>query len=499
MSQMARLALRAAVAAAVAATTAAPASAASLRWGACPDGTPAGYECATLRVPADPAHPRRGTTPIALIRTRATGPRRARIGSLVMNFGGPGGSGLATLPSVVPRLPRAVRRAFDIVSFDPRGVGHSAPIDCGTDLDPVFGADPATAEGAAAIVAGYRRLGADCAARVGRERLSRLGTHDVVADLDRIRAALGDRRLTFAGLSYGTRIGALYADRYPHRVRALVLDAAMDPRADLVTLGLDQGAAWEDVLLRVLAECAADAGCPLGPDPVARFDELLARVRAEPLPAPGDPTGRSLTVGWLTQAVVTGLANVGSHRPLLAALADALQRGDGTTLLAVADQAVGRDTRTGAYLDLPQVFAAVNCLDFPARPAPSTLAAGAALATIQAPRMGAAGVYADSALCVGWPVPPRPVQPATAPDAPPILVVGTISDPSTPYAWSQRLATTLRSARLLTYDGIGHTVFGRAGGNGSACTDRWIARYLLTRAVPPAGTVCRAPVPVAAP
>ena len=476
------------VLAAATAASGAPASAAPLRWAPCAAPTPKGFQCATLHVPADPAKPTGERWPIALIR-RPADSGRAR-GSIVVNFGGPGASGVANLPGFADDLSPRLRRTFDLVSFDPRGVGASRPLRCNTNFDPVFAADPLSTQGAAQIVAGYKALAADCAARVGPRRLAQLGTNRVVADLDRIRAALGDRKLTYIGLSYGTRLGAVYANRYPGRVRALVLDGAMDPRADLRALGVELGRAWDEVLDRVLRLCTTKPACPLGPDPTVRWDELMARVRAEPLPAPGDPTGRRLTAGWLYQGTVALLVNAGSAPALWHVIADTLATGDGTMLLAAADAAVGRDTATGAYSNLNAVFAAVNCLDFPTRPTPDQIAGDALLAQTIAPRMGAAAVWTDEPLCLDWPVRAQPVPPATAAGAPPTLVIGTTGDPSTPYGWSQRLAMTLHGARLLTFDGIGHTTVGRIGGNGSACVDRWVERYLLTRRLPPAGTVC---------
>jgi len=415
---------------------------------------------------------------------------------LVINFGGPGASGVESLPGFQRQFDRSIRNAFDLVSFDPRGVGSSAPINCHSGFDQIFGADPGTSVGAAQIVAGYRAVAAECLAQAGGKRLAQLGTGNVVRDLNRIRAALRDRRLTYLGYSYGTRIGAIYADRFPRRARALLLDGALDPQADFHTLGADQAQGYEDVLNRLLAECASQPSCPLQPDPEAAFDELLSRVRSDPLPTPGVPGG-PLTAGWLYQAVVLGMTYVEAQQPVEHAIAEALATGDGSELLAAAYEQVDRDPQTGSYEDNSnEVFAAVNCLDFPNRLSPQAIAADAQLASLTAPRMGAAGVYEDEALCVGWPVPPRPVQPATAPDAPPILVVGNTGDPETPYPWAQRLVSSLRSARLLTFDGIGHTAYGRVLGNGSRCIDRRGNRYLLRRKLPPAGTVCPAEVPI---
>ena len=338
----------------------------SLRWVPCTGEAQQGFQCATLAVPLDYGKPHGAQIKLALIRQPALD-GHAEHGSLVTNFGGPGGSGLSTLPTFVQGLDPRIRNAFDLVSFDPRGVGASDPLDChaAPEYNRILRADPNTAPGAAQIVSGFRAIGTQCLSSYGQRKLSHIGTRNVVRDLNRIRAALGDKRMTYDGLSYGTRIGAVYADYFPKHIRAFVLDGAMDPRPDFHTLGLDQAQTWEDVFSRLLSQCAADPSCPLRPDPQTAFDDLLAQVRAHPLPAPEVPSGGRLTAGWLGQAAVYGMTFVNAQQPLEQGIADALATGDGSELLALGEAAAGKDPETGRIPAGTEVFAAVNCIDSP--------------------------------------------------------------------------------------------------------------------------------------
>ena len=262
----------------------------SIAWRSCngADG-PKGYQCASLLVPRDPRHPGAGTIAMALDRHPASG---QRVGSLVLNPGGPGVSGVDFLPDAVKLLSKKLVSSFDLVSFDPPGVDRTAPVVC---LDPAglsayFHTDPAppTAAGFAALVASEQVLAQGCEKRSGAE-LPYVSTADAVADLDLLRQALGDGALSYMGFSYGTLIGAGYAHRFPSRVRALVLDGAIDPAVPVITRLDEQSASLDSQLQRFFAFCAAWSGCPWqqGRDPEATFLALLQRVRSSPLPVAG--------------------------------------------------------------------------------------------------------------------------------------------------------------------------------------------------------------------
>jgi pimeloyl-ACP methyl ester carboxylesterase len=439
------------------------------------------FTCATLKVPLDYAHPASSIS-LALIRLRATGPR---LGSLVLNPGGPGVSGIDYARSATAVLSDAVRERFDVVGFDPRGVGASTAVDCvgDRDLDALVDAPPAprTARETAAAVAAVRRLATGCRANAAR-LLPHVGTPDAARDLDVLRAALGEAKLTYLGKSYGTYLGATYAELFPTRVRAAVLDGALDPSLTFAQLNAGQAAGFEAALRSFLRACGVTCGASV-PDAVRRLDRVLAGLHHRPLPALASPGG-TLGPGEALYGVAAGLYRR-STWPLLAAALRSAERGDGSGLLALADALVDRDAR-GHYSNELEANTAINCVDHPTSRSLSAYAAEAARLRRSAPHFGPALAW-QSVPCAFWPVPPtsRPRQ-LTARGAPPILVVGTTRDPATPYPWAVSLARQLSSGRLLTWDGDGHTAYRR----GSACVDRAVDDYLIAGRLPASGARC---------
>lgn len=460
-------------------------SAQRLDWRSCGGG----FTCARLRVPLDYAHPSAGTISIAVNRLAAPGPGR-RIGALVINPGGPGASGLDYARYLATVLPAAVRARFDLVGFDPRGVGASDPVRCvsSQQLDALVAAPPvpATAAERAAALASVRTFDAGCTQRSGR-LLPYVGTANVARDLDVLRAALGQRRLTYLGKSYGSYLGTVYAELFPTHVRALVLDGAIDPALSTVAMDTQQAVGFETDLGDFLGSCVQTRRCPQPsvPAATAALDGLLAAVARRPLPAPEAPGGRTLTEGEAVYGVAAGLYSTQTWPTLGAALSQA-EAGDGSLLLDLSDAMSGRQPN-GRYSNLIEANTAVNCVDRPAPRSVSTYAAAAAAAARQSPHFGAAIVW-GSLPCAFWPVPaagtPHPVHAA---GAPPILVVGTTRDPATPYPWAVALAGQLRSGVLLTRIGDGHTGYLM----GNACIDAAVNAYLLTLRTPTRGTICR--------
>lgn len=438
-------------------------------------------------MPLDYDRPTGRQIDVALVRLPASGPGK-RIGSLVINPGGPGGSGVDYARYARYLFPERVRARFDIVGFDPRGVARSTPVDCVTDreLDALIAAPavPRTPAETAQLVAGSQRFAAGCSAKSG-DLLPHVGTLDVARDMDVLRATLGDAKLTYLGKSYGTYLGAKYAELFPGRIRALVLDGALDPELTGDKLNAGQAAGFEANLRNFLTTCARDGGCPLGSTPTeaeAGLNALLATIERAPLPG---SSGRRLGPGPALFGLAAGLYSPENGWPRLeSALADA-RKGDGAKLLALADGLADRNP-DGTYGNELEANAAVNCID---RPWPVSLAAIAAQAQSEArtaPHFGAGLVY-SSLTCAYWPVPPvEQAHPVRAPGAPPILVVGTRGDPATPYAWSEGLARQLESGVLVTFDGDGHTAYGK----GSGCVDDAVNRYLLELRAPADGTVC---------
>jgi pimeloyl-ACP methyl ester carboxylesterase len=445
-----------------------------------------GFQCGIVDVPQDYADPNGPIVRLSLIRLPAADPAR-RIGSLVVNPGGPGASGDEFVRAAAEALfPESIRDRFDIVGFDPRGVGSSTPIRCVDNLDHFIPRDERadTPAELADLVAGDRAFAAGCGAR-NPGILAHLSTEEVARDLDQIRMALGEAKLTYLGFSYGTLIGEMYASLFPGHVRALALDGVMDPSLDEETLRLDQARAFEGALDRFLAACAADATCAFhsGGHPGPAFDALMARIDLHPVPtlrlAGREPAGP--TQAW--DAVLQALYSQATWPVLAEALADAA-RGDGSLLLLLGDPYRGRQP-DGSYSNMQDAYEGVTCLDWPA---PRDLAAYAALAarfTRAAPRFGRILAYNDLP-CAFWPVPPvRTPAPVSAPTAPPILLVGSTGDPATPYAWAVSVSHQLTSSVLVTRVGEGHT-----GYRASSCVGEAVDAYLLALTVPAPGLTC---------
>ena len=458
------------------------APAAPLSWSPCEEG----FSCATLQVPLDEDDPSAGEVDLALTRLPASDPA-SRIGSLVVNPGGPGASAVDYLQAAWPALPEQVRARFDLVAFDPRGVGRSAPVRCATtaELDRWFALDPSPDDRAelAELERGSESLTAGCERESG-DLLPHVSTAEAAADLDRVRAAVGDERLTYLGYSYGTSLGAAYLDRFPDRVRAMVLDGALDPTLTWDRLLEGQARGFDAALAAFLDDCERSRCAfrqEVDGDVGRAFDRLVARVERAPLP--GD-AARTLGPGELTLAVGAGLYSREHGWPALAEALAAAQRGDGSALLALNDSYL--DRRPEGYSNLSESNLAVNCLD---RPWPRDTAAYTALAervARDAPRFGPA-IALSGLPCSDWPVPPvAQPQPVTGEGAPPVVVIGTTGDPATPYAWSVALADQLESGVLLTVRGDGHTAY-REGA--PACLLAPVDAYLLT-ATPPEPTTC---------
>lgn len=450
-------------------------------------GCGGGFECGTLAVPEDYAQPDGPAITLPLVRLPASDPDQ-RIGSLITNPGGPGASGV----DFVRRAARsfftdAMRAHFDIVGFDPRGVAGSDPaVDCIDDLDPLVDQDPSpnTPAELTADEAIVQQFVAGCSQRSGT-LLAHVSTDDVARDLDLMRRALGDAQLTYAGYSYGTLIGALYAGMFPTRIRAMMLDAVVDPSLTPVEDTRAQIIGFEHALDAFLAQCSGDTGCAFhsGGDAGAAFDALMASIEQVPLTS-GD--GREVGPGLAWLGVAATLYSPESGWPALArALASARDDADGTLLASYADILTGRG-RDGSYDNELEQRIAVNCVDLPHLTPEQTADLLADLATA-APRFGKNSGLAAPDPCDGWPVPPQRVPaPVRAHGAPPIMVVGTTGDPATPYQQAVSLAGQLESGALLTYRGEGHA----ASGRGIACIDDAEDAYIIDLRPPASGAEC---------
>ncbi|MEV0404336.1 alpha/beta hydrolase [Actinoallomurus sp. NPDC050550] len=445
--------------------------------------TPPQLECATITVPLDWSHPGGQRITLALNRLRATDPAH-QIGSLLVNPGGPGGSGTAVVAQGgmllgTPQL-KPLRERFDLVGFDPRGVGDSTPVRCSTPVyDPAAPTLPTTAAEYRRLTESNRRHGNDCLRTTG-PLLRHVDTISAARDVDAIRAALGESRISWLGVSYGTELGAAYARLFPGRVRTMVLDGAIDHTRSVARDGVDESTAIEREFRRFASWCQATADCALhGRDVVADFDALTARADKGEVTDPA--LGRPLTAAEVT-AGAYGYLIIKSFWPQLAtALADAEKTPSNATALGAGVS--GIDPSYTAYR-------AIGCHDFPPRVRGfADLRARLARVKKAAPHMWRYSEMWDMTTgCTGWPVPAaNPPRPERITGAPTILVVGNTYDPSTAYVWAQALTRQIDGGRLLTYDGDGHTAL-----YNSSCARTHEVDYLITGQAPPAGTVCHA-------
>jgi pimeloyl-ACP methyl ester carboxylesterase len=472
------------------ATAAGPAAArATLRWQPCGDR----FECARLDVPVDAAAPAGASVSVALIRAPARDPER-RVGSLVVNFGGPGDAGTETLPRVIGRFPAVIRDRFDIVSFDPRGTGGTRAIDCVDDTTTdVLAAEDPTPDDLGELERFY--TGANAAVDVEKACIDRygtwlaaVGTRNVARDLERIRVALGGRRLDFLGYSYGTVLGAVYAQEFPDRVRTMVLDGAVNLSATPAEEQAANASGFEGALDRFLQWCDGRARCPFDDgDPRAALTRLRDRFESGLLVPAGD--SRAAGVGTFYLALIAALYDRDDGWPALALALTRASRGDGTVLQHLADAYLGRD-ENGRYDVLQEAIGPIRCADArrPLVDFPEYRATFERL-TAEYPFFGAlvgsSQTGCDPRLPV--PVPGDEVGDVrAAPDAP-VLIIGTTGDPATPYEGAIDLATRIRGSRVLTFESAEHAAYGR----GDGCIDDAVNRYLLTRRLPPPGTRCR--------
>ncbi len=449
-----------------------------------PEPTPGrvvSYSCGTLAVPVDPAKPGGRTLPMFVVRARMAG-QTDRIGSLVFNPGGPGASGAGFASYLASRLPVDLLRRFDLVSFDPRGVGRSDPVRCvPSKPKDTTGTHSAANNGYSAALAEAVRAADSCYAKYG-DRLADYNTTAVAHDMELLRQALGEPKLTYLGHSYGSLLGAVYATLYPDRVRAFVLDGAVDPTAGELSNQEDQARGFENAVDRFAADCVRQEHCPLGRDPRAFLTQLLAKAKAAPIPDLRDRRPVKASDDTVLDVVTAALYVRGWWPYLATALADA-DGGDAGGLFALRDSLKGPPD---PYDNFDDAFLTIRCVD--KRDRITEAQARSALADWPAkyPLFGR-GEALSLLQCQQWKGPQRPLPAVHAATATPILVVGTRHDPATPYAWAQRLRLILGNAHLLTWDGDGHTAYPM-----NPCINNAVDRYLIDGTVPNPHRTCPA-------
>ncbi|WP_381804335.1 alpha/beta hydrolase [Streptomyces niveus] len=460
--------------------------------GTAPSPLPGGtkWECATMTAPLDYAKPKGATIPLALIRAKTSDPGK-RIGSLVFNFGGPGGSGVTGLPSFGKDYEK-LRTRYDLVSFDPRGVGRSEPVECKDDkqLDAYYARDMTPDDSAEekSYVDGLKWYAGGCERKSGKE-LPFVGTVNAARDMELMRQVLGDDKLNYFGISYGTELGGVYAHLYPKSVGRTVFDAVVDPTESSEQGSLGQAKGFQLALTNFAKDCVSRGdACTLPgstPQEIQNFVVgLLDRLDKKPINGFG---GRPLTETQATNGIAQALYSK-EYWPLLEQGLDEADGGSGALLLVLSDAMNGRNEK-GQYSNIQAANAAVNCVDSKQR---YTLAQTKAKLAEFRKVSPVFGDFLGWGLlgCSEWPVPGEWDKPdVSAPGAAPILVIGNTGDPATPYEGARAMVKALGKGVgvELTYEGQGHGAYN----SGSTCVQNAVNGYLLDGKVPKSGTVCK--------
>ncbi len=456
-------------------------------WVSCGDQ----LECARMQVPLAYEHPDGERITLRLVKHLASG---KKVGTMVVNPGGPGVAGSEMAVYADDYLGGKLVADFDIVGFDPRGTGDSAPVDCLTDeqLTDYLAADPTPDDPAevAEAVEANKEFAEGCRKRSG-ELVDHVSTVDTARDMDLLRVVLGEDKLTYFGASYGTKLGAVYAELFPERVGRFVLDAALDPTVGQLESSLVQAEGFETALRSYVKDCQSKRRCPVAADDgvtgkkavdqgMEKIAALLERIGEKPLPT---DDGRKLEGGDAFYGLVQPLYAEWYWPELTAALRDAF-KGNGTDLLALSDEYNGR-TESGYEDNSSEAIGVINCLDDPwsisAEEVPDYLDRFKKVA----PTFGETFAWGLTA-CSGFGFDEGKDIPVKAEGAAPILVIGTTRDPATPMVWAEALADQLDSGVLIRRDGDGHGGYGV----GNSCVDKAVDNYLIDGKVPTDGLSC---------
>ncbi|MEV0384002.1 alpha/beta hydrolase [Nonomuraea sp. NPDC050643] len=464
-----------------------------IAWGPCtdlkrPDGEPPARQdpsvrCGKLAVPLDYTKPDGEQLDLALIKVAATGKGKP-LGSVVFNFGGPGASGVDTLDQAAKVL-APLRARYDLISFDPRGVERSSGVRCGdgaemdkfTSLDTLPPGDETRRQ-----IEGANKRFADLCEQNSGKILPYVGTVNAARDMDRIRAAVGDAKLNYVGMSYGTQLGGVYATKFPKNVGRMVLDAPLDPSVTFEQRTLAQTRGFQKAYESFLRACVKGA-CPIGKDQATadnNVEKLMTQLAGKPLTV----NGRQLTQGLAATGVAAALYSELTWPFLEQALGEAL-KGKGEALLYLADSYTGRN-EDGTYSTQMTSFPAITCVDTAERPDEAALRRTEAAALKISPLFGSEG---SGGLCRVWPVKgSNEARHVDATGSAPILVVGGKGDPATPYEWAPKLTAQLKTATLVTYQGEGHGAYL----SGSKCVQGLVDAYLIEGKMPGKGATCPA-------
>jgi len=457
-----------------------------LHWSDCGGG----MQCTKATAPLTWQEPGTGSITLALIRQPASGEKR--LGSLLVNPGGPGASGYDIVKDNIDFVATTtLQKSYDIIGLDPRGVGRSSSVSCHTDgstLDHfLYDITPGTIGSDSwldAVGISNAAFAADCRRLTG-DLLGQVDTTSAARDLDLLRAVLGDEKLNYLGFSYGTFLGATYAQLYPTKTGRMVLDGAIDPSVSSYEVTATQAAGFESALRAFLVDCRTHSDCPFRGSPDAaqmQIRRVLERLDASPI---RNADGRMLGSNTMTTAIILPLYDA-TNWHYLRDLFTAVASGDAELAFSLADSYNGRDA-TGKYLDNSlEARVAINCLDYPVEGTRAQWRTDAAALAKLAPVFGPQFAYGEAA-CTGWPYAANTQRgPIVAAGSSDILVVGTTNDPATPYLWAKSLASQLENGHLITRIGEGHTGYNK----GNTCVDTAVDSYFLAGTVPETDPRC---------
>jgi len=457
-----------------------------LHWKRCESGD---FQCATAKAPLDWSNPARASISLALIRSTATG---TRLGSLLVNPGGPGASGFDFIrDSLSFAVDAKLRSSYDIVGFDPRGVNHSSAVKCyhdSTTLDSfLFNITPGAVgsdQWLAAADASNAKFGQDCVKYSG-DLLGFIDTNSAARDLDLLRATLGDTKLNYLGYSYGTLLGATYAELYPKKTGHLVLDGVVDPATTEFQVTETQAKGFESAMRAYLTDCLTGTKCPFTgsvDDSMLKVRSILDSLNRSPL---RNADGRELGSATMFNAIILPLYSQSTWNYLDKLFTDVGQ-GKSDVAFQLADSYVGRDADGGYKDNSFEAFIAINCLDYKSSDTDASMRTEAAELVRVAPTFGPEMSY-GGASCNKWPFKStRERGPIAAVGSAPILVVGTTNDPATPYVWAQNLAKELQHGYLITHKGEGHTAYNKS----NSCVNSAVDDFFISNTVPQTDPHC---------
>jgi pimeloyl-ACP methyl ester carboxylesterase len=455
-----------------------------INWAACPDTAPESLvQCGNLEVPFDYDNPEEGSFVLYIKRRQATVPSE-RIGSLLVNPGGPGFGGSSLADDAAYYFSENLLNRFDIIGWDPRGTGLTTPaVDCVDSFDEYVGLDspPDTPEEKQALIDASQAFNDKCEENAGTI-LPYISTRASAADMNSIRLALGEEKITYFGFSYGSELGATWATMFPNTVRAAVFDGAVDPLSTSTEEGMAQAGGFEKQLTTFLAQCSKKATCEFHNDGNSEdaIDALLLDLDANPLVVSAERT--PVTQGVAFTAIAQAMYSDSYWPQLQSALADA-QKGDGAGLLALYDDYYQRKS-DGSYGNELEAFLAISCLDDPGASSVEEVDASVDAFVAAAPRLGAN--FAHGYSCALWPVPQAQQVTVSGKGAGPIIVIGTTGDASTPLSSSRKMAKALESGVLLVVEADQHTGYGI-----NTCIIMEVDNYLIDLTVPVNETICK--------